>query len=157
MIRQTMTVEEIEADIVQYIENWYANPPPHSEGYRPKGIPTFRNLQTRYGKQGIGQVAMYLSSHPSVVLWQGLSQSLAQAFSNLLTSGAVHWHWAFLVFYEEGGPLPLPEAAWPVTNEYGKPHWLPVVFKPGERCDDDIGCPNYTGTGEEDEERFETA
>lgn len=156
-VQGNLTVEQLEADLLEYIENWYANPPPHTEGYRPRGIPTFRNLQARYGRQGFGQLTMHLANHANVILWRNLSQPLAQAMTNLLAEGKIHWHLAFVLEYtEEGGPLPLPLAYWPVTQEYNKPHWLPVHFMPGPSCDDDIGCPNYTGTEEEEEERFGT-
>lgn len=155
MISQTMTIEELEADIVEYIEGWYALPPPDI-WHRPPGIPTFCNLQARYGKQGSGQLVMNLEGHANVILWRNLSQALGQAITNLCVEGKIHWHLAFVLEYmEEGHPLPLPVANWPITKEYNKPHWLPVYFVPGPSCDDDLGCPNYTGTEEEEEERFE--
>ena len=148
IISPNMTLEELEKDIVEYIGDWYALP--DIPGFRNPGIPTFRNLQTRYGGQGIGQLTMHLTDHANVILWRGLSQALAQALTNLLVEGKIHWHVAFFMEYiDEGGPLPLPLAHWPVTEEYSKPHWLPVLFKLGASCDDDVGCPNYTGPIEE--------
>jgi hypothetical protein len=151
-----LTVGQIEADLLEYIENWSALPP-RKDYCRNRGIPTFRNLQPRYGRQGVGQLTMYFTDHANVILWRNLSQSLTQAITNLLVEGKIHWHVAFLTCYEdEGGPLPLPLAEWPITEEYNTGHWLPVYFKPGPSCDNDRGCPNYTGTEEQEEEPFET-
>ena len=109
-------------------------------------MPTFRILQARYGRQGVGQLTMHLTDHDNVILWRGLSQALAQALTNLLVEGKIHWHESFLgVYEEEGGPLPLPLAHWPITKEYNKPHWLPVEFKSGASCLHNWSCPNYTG------------
>jgi len=153
-VRGNLTVEQLEADLLEYIENWAALP---QRLYRNPGVPTFRNLQARYGRQGVGQFTMYFTDHLNVLLWRNLSQSLSQALTNLLAKGKIHWHVTFVVTYEEeGGPLPLPLAGWPITEEYDKPHWLPVYFKPGSSCDNDRSCPNYTGTEEELEEPFET-
>lgn len=154
-----MTVESLKEDILDYVQGWYALPL-RDDHYRNPGIPTFRTLQARYGRQGIGQDTMYLTSHINVILWRNLSKPLGHAITNLLIEGKIHWHTgvAFAFYADEGGPLPLPLADWPVTKEYTRPHWLPVYFVPGESCDDDIGCPNYTGVEDEEEEdeRFET-
>lgn len=133
-------VIEMETDILDYITRWHAQPMREDRHINP-GMPIFSVLQRRYAKQAMGQYVFHLMGYKNVILWQHLSATLATAIVNLCVRGDIHWHEAFLVHYmHEGKLLPLPVAHWPITEEYDKPHWLPVCFEVGPLCDEP-GCP----------------
>ena len=135
------SVTEMETDILDYITKWWAQPL-RQDRYGYPGLPTFNILQKRYGKQGMGQYDFYLTGYTNVILWQHLSVTLATAIVNLCVRENIHWHHdlAFAFYLIQGSPLALPLAEWPITQEYDKPHWLPVYFKLEPLCDS-LDCP----------------
>lgn len=131
-----LTPAELEADIIEYIGDW------HEGCYGGLGRPTFTCLEQRYGRPRSGGMDLELTGSKNVILWQGLSQNLAQAVVGLCVNLQIHWHPTLAIFYiYEGRPLPLPIASYPITQEYAKTHWLPVVFHLGPSCEDEF-CPN---------------
>jgi hypothetical protein len=131
-----LTIEQLEADIPEYIADW------HADRYGPLGRPTFTCLEQRYGKAMFGGVDLTYTRAANVVLWQTLTQNLAQALINLLTRGEIHWHPTLALYYlTEGRALPLPLALLPIEEDYKDLHWLPVEFISGEACEDAF-CPN---------------
>ena len=123
-----LTLEELEEDMLAFV--------------RAHNSVTFAALQSRYGRRGHGDSDLVLPKYPNIVLWCGLSEDLATAITSLCMSGQLHWHEVFPVRYWPQ-PLILPLAHWPITEEYNKPHWLPIEFLPGPSCDD-VFCPNRT-------------
>jgi len=133
-----LTLGELETDIIEYIGDW------HNGRYGSLGCPTFTCLEQRYGRPRSGGTDLELTGSKNVILWQGLSQNLAQAIVDLSVNLRIHWHPTLAISYiNEGRPLPLPIASYPITEEYAKPHWLPVEFYVGSSCDDAF-CPTRT-------------
>ena len=98
------------------------------------------------GDEGKGDIAIALKDN--MVLWEGLSQALVDVLDELKQKKLYHPHPTIsLAYLMDGDILTLPIVKRPPKNGYKKPHWLPVVLEPGQRCVNDPECPWYKEIG----------
>jgi len=98
------------------------------------------------GDEGKGDITIALKDN--MVLWEGLSQALVDVLDELKQKKLYHPHPTIsLAYLMDGDILTLPIVKRPPKNGYKKPHWLPVVLEPGQRCVNDPECPWYKEIG----------
>jgi hypothetical protein len=94
---------------------------------------TFPELQGRLQAAGIpvsGDESLWTDKN--IVLWTGMSKEMVAAIKELRQSKAIHLlPCPALNYVDDGAALDLPIAQRPPRNGYAKPHWAPVVFRPG--------------------------
>ena len=108
---------DIEGAIVSYVEenDWVTFPE------------LCRQLEQFLETRGTHAVAM---REPTLILWLGMSERLADAFDTVLRAGRVYPHSASLLTYlVDGGILHLPLAKRIPRNGYKTEHWLPVCLR----------------------------
>ena len=65
-----------------------------------------------------------------IYFWVGLSDEAFEAIENLRAAGSLHFEpCSTLIYICDGLLLQLPTVR--STRAYSKPHWLPVVLRPG--------------------------
>ena len=113
-----MEVKELSQQIYQYVcENDWVS---------------FPEIQTQWKEklEVLGDVAIF-GSFKNLVLWTGLSPTLAEAILYLVREGQVIFAKADLLIYSvDGGLLTLPVAKRPRPDGYTSLHWLPVCLRP---------------------------
>jgi hypothetical protein len=122
------------------------------------------------GDEGEGNCELrFTANGGNVVCWTDMSQELVDVITGFLDNKLAHPHPAQetvhgipMVYLMDGQWLNLPLVKKPPKNGYKKPHWLPVVFYPGDKCYSHhlrASCPNYRVTlrnilkGDADRER----
>lgn len=116
--REGMTIKELTEDIRKYVEAY--------------DYVSFSELERRYGDQGKGESALTLAADENIVLWLGLSAPLVDALKHLLESGAVQLCPGNLFTYLlDQKMLLMPLAKRLPRGGYRRPHWLPVLLRPG--------------------------
>jgi hypothetical protein len=88
-----------------------------------------------------GDLAWCLPGYDNIVVWNGMSQVAGDALRQMQKVGEFHFHAAssLLVYVLDGVVLNLPIAK--ATQQYKKPHWLPVVLKRGPAPCPEAECP----------------
>lgn len=77
-----------------------------------------------------GEFECVFPGRTSWVMWQGVSSELMSAINSLLNEDKIHYRGASLLTYlADGQMLNLPMIK--KNREYKKPHWIPIVFRPG--------------------------
>ena len=101
---------------------------------------SYAELQRDIGATSEGDHA-HLFEDMNVILWTGMSKSFAEAIKALENEGVIHSHPSVYFVYLVDGRIPrLDIAIRPPKDGYKKPHWLPVVFRPGACCSHEE-CP----------------
>jgi len=128
VVGSNLTLDEMADDILWYVEtrDWV----------------TYAELTRRYGEQAKGDYQHHMPSM-NIIFWPGMSEKFVEALEALSQSKPkrIHPHpSSLLVYLIDGGMLELPLARRPPKNGYKKPHWAPMSFRPGPRCDHS-DCP----------------
>jgi hypothetical protein len=103
---------------------------------------TFEELQESLGEMAKGETALTAPHDQNLVLWTGMSETLAGALQRLMQAGKVHFAWHGRPCRFDAAPKtrrlpvggletwPLPRAVWPRSRTYGGPHQLGVELRP---------------------------
>ena len=87
-----------------------------------------------------GDTTICLATDSNVILWAGVSDGFAQVFDYMSDRGLVRLQGASLLTYlVDGGVSNLPLAKRLPKDGYKKPHWLPVVLRPGDATVSETG------------------
>jgi hypothetical protein len=121
-------------DVAEFVEYWR--------------YVTMAEISDWAGDEGKGDATMWWTnannSLKNCVLWANVSRELAAVLQQVQQEKLIHPHEGQeLTYLLDGKRLDLPIAKKPPKNGYKEPHWLPVVFQPGQRCPDDPACPWY--------------
>ena len=104
---------------------------------------TYVELVRRYGEMAKGNLSHGMPSR-NIVFWVDMSEMFSEALESLFAGSqrTIHPHpSSYLVYFIDGGSLKMPLAKRPPKNGYREPHWAPVSFRPGARCERDKDCP----------------
>ena len=95
---------------------------------------SFVELEREFPEEFDGQEhAMYLTGYDNILLWQPVSQAMAEALNSASNNGRIVMKATQPIVYAiDGKMLRIPLAR--KARQYRTPRWLPVTFSPAQLC-----------------------
>jgi hypothetical protein len=76
-----------------------------------------------------GEVAIYLTNYPQMILWAGVNEEFSKLIQGLIAAHRIYQHPAsVLIYMTDGGMLNFPIASKTRDLKSKKNHWIPVCF-----------------------------